>query len=90
MATPQTLETVRRIQVALATGYSSMGAWQVFLPCLWVINPDDRPRCLLHPSSVIVLGPAPQYALTNRTTSLLMRCFGAQAMTAGLLLGTST
>jgi hypothetical protein len=27
MATPQTLETVRRIQVAMATGYSSMGAW---------------------------------------------------------------
>jgi hypothetical protein len=38
---------------------------------------------------VITLSLEPQYALTNRTTSLLMRCFGAQAMTAGLLLGTS-
>jgi hypothetical protein len=38
---------------------------------------------------VIATSLAPQYALTNSTTSLLMRCFGAQAMTAGFLLRTS-
>lgn len=45
--------------------------------------------CLLHPSSVIQLSLTPTYAIVNRTTELLMRCFGAQAMTAGLLLGMS-
>jgi ABC-type multidrug transport system permease subunit len=39
---------------------------------------------------VIALGFTPQYAILNRTTSILMRCFGAQAMTAGLLLSAST
>lgn len=47
-------------------------------------------RCLFHPSSVISLGFTPEYiALSNETTDLLFRCFGAQAMTCGLLLGTS-
>ncbi|KAJ6116126.1 hypothetical protein N7523_005601 [Penicillium sp. IBT 18751x] len=43
--------------------------------------------CLLQPSFVIGLSLNPPYALVNRTTSLLMSCFGAQAMTCGLLLG---
>ncbi|KAK0727635.1 hypothetical protein B0T26DRAFT_695230 [Lasiosphaeria miniovina] len=74
MATPQRLETVRRLQLAMATSYSAMGAW-----------------CLVHPSSVMALGFTPAYAaLCNTTTALLMRCFGAQAMTCGLVLGTST
>ncbi|KAK3328137.1 hypothetical protein B0T19DRAFT_183649 [Cercophora scortea] len=72
MATPQRLETVRRMQVAMATAYSTMGAW-----------------CLVHPSSVMALGFTPAYAaICNSTTSLMMRCFGAQAMTCGLVLGT--
>ena len=45
--------------------------------------------CLIHPSSVLTLTLAPTYALINRTTGLLMRCFGAQALTVGLLLNTS-
>jgi hypothetical protein len=44
---------------------------------------------LFHPSSVIKLSLTPQYALAHPTAFLLMRCFGAQAMTCGLLLGTS-
>ncbi|KAH6662520.1 hypothetical protein B0J14DRAFT_610598 [Halenospora varia] len=72
MTTPQTQETVRRIQWGMASCYSGLGAW-----------------CLFHPASVIALGFTPSYAIFNRTTSLLTRCFGAQAMTAGLLLATS-
>lgn len=45
--------------------------------------------CLLHPSSVISLSLRPAYAIISPTTELIMRCFGAQAMTAGLLLGVS-
>ncbi|KAK5652147.1 hypothetical protein OQA88_10789 [Cercophora sp. LCS_1] len=74
MNTPQRLETVRRVQTAMATAYTTMGAW-----------------CLLHPSSVLALGfTPPYYAICNVTTSLFTRCFGAQAMTCGLVLGTST
>ncbi|PKS08090.1 hypothetical protein jhhlp_005365 [Lomentospora prolificans] len=72
MTTPQRIQFVRRLQTAMAVGYSSMGAW-----------------CLLHPASVISLSLSPTYAVYNATTGLLMRCFGAQAMTAGLLLGTA-
>lgn len=32
----------------------------------------------------------PEYAVVNRLSSLAMQCFGAQAMTCGLVLGTST
>ncbi|CAI4218828.1 unnamed protein product [Parascedosporium putredinis] len=46
--------------------------------------------CLIHPTSVIALSLSPAYAVQSATTALLMRCFGAQAMTAGLLLGTSS
>ncbi len=47
-------------------------------------------RCLVHPYSVIALGFTPKYiAMSNATTYLFTRCFGAQAMTCGLLLGTS-
>ncbi|GAB1314677.1 Integral membrane protein [Madurella fahalii] len=67
------LQTVRRLQTAMATVYSGLGAW-----------------CLFHPASVISLGFTPKYiALANETTDVLFRCFGAQAMTCGLLLGTS-
>ncbi|KAK1763717.1 hypothetical protein QBC33DRAFT_549014 [Phialemonium atrogriseum] len=45
--------------------------------------------CLFHPSSVISLALTPTYAAFDPTTSLFCRCFGAQAMTCGLLLGTS-
>ncbi|KAK4234711.1 hypothetical protein C8A03DRAFT_18438 [Achaetomium macrosporum] len=73
MATPQRLQTVRRIQRAMATAYAGLGAW-----------------CLLHSYSVVALGFTPRYvAMSNETTHLLMRCFGAQAMTCGLVLGTS-
>ena len=49
------------------------------------------PRCLLHPSSVLQLGLTPPYlAMCNATTTLFTRCFGAQAMTCGLVLGTAT
>ncbi|PLB51999.1 hypothetical protein P170DRAFT_95245 [Aspergillus steynii IBT 23096] len=44
-------------------------------------------RCLLHPTSVIHLCLTAAYISTDRTTLLLMRCFGAQATTCGLLLG---
>ncbi|KAM7196665.1 hypothetical protein V8F33_006005 [Rhypophila sp. PSN 637] len=74
MTAPQRLETAGRIQVAMATSYSALGAW-----------------CLLHPSSVLALGFSTPYApLVNVTTSIFCRCFGAQAMTCGLVLGTST
>lgn len=44
----------------------------------------------MHPSSVFALGLTPPYlAISNVTTSLFARCFGAQAMTCGLVLGTS-
>ncbi|KAJ5813749.1 uncharacterized protein N7503_000499 [Penicillium pulvis] len=46
--------------------------------------------CLLLPSSVIGLSLAPQHVSYDRTTLLLMRCFGAQAATCGLLLGAAT
>ncbi|KAJ5657543.1 uncharacterized protein N7484_001192 [Penicillium longicatenatum] len=46
--------------------------------------------CLFLPSTVIGLSLTPQYVSYDRTTLLLMRCFGAQAMTCGLLLGTAT
>ncbi|KAK4035229.1 hypothetical protein C8A01DRAFT_38321 [Parachaetomium inaequale] len=73
MTTPQRLETVRRVQTAMATAYTGLGAW-----------------CLLHPYSVIALGFTPKYvAMANVTTHLFTRCFGAQAMTCGLVLGTS-
>lgn len=50
----------------------------------------NYPRCLIHPYSVIALGFTPKYvAMSNATTYLFTRCFGAQAMTCGLLLGTS-
>lgn len=35
------------------------------------------------------MGFVPEYAVVNRVNSLLMQCFGAQAMTCGLVLGTS-
>lgn len=44
---------------------------------------------LIHPSSVLSLSLTPTYAIINRTTLLLFRCFGAQALTTGLLLGTA-
>jgi hypothetical protein len=48
------------------------------------------PRCLFHPQSVISLGFTPAFAaLANATTRLCMRCFGAQAMTCALVLGTA-
>ncbi|KAL2162956.1 hypothetical protein VTH06DRAFT_6792 [Thermothelomyces fergusii] len=75
MATPQRLETVRRLQVAMASAYAGLGAW-----------------CLFHPHSVIALGFTPRYAATvtsSAVTHLITRCFGAQAMTCGLVLGTS-
>ncbi|KAK0653030.1 hypothetical protein B0T16DRAFT_388186 [Cercophora newfieldiana] len=73
MTTPQRLEMVRRMQTAIATSYTTLGAW-----------------ALLHPSSVLSLGFTPQYlALCNVTTSLFVRCWGAQAMTCGLVVGTS-
>ncbi|KAK3899710.1 hypothetical protein C8A05DRAFT_36663 [Staphylotrichum tortipilum] len=73
MAQPQRLETVRRLQTAIATAYTTLGAW-----------------CLVHPYSVIALGFTPKYvAMSNATTYLFTRCFGAQAMTCGLVLGTS-
>ncbi|KAL1839719.1 hypothetical protein VTJ49DRAFT_1224 [Mycothermus thermophilus] len=73
MATPQRLETVRRLQTAMATAYAGLGAW-----------------CLLHPQSVIALGFTPPFAaISNVTTRLFARCFGAQAMTCALVLGTS-
>lgn len=50
----------------------------------------NPPRCLLHPYSVIALGFTPKYVvMSNATTYLFARCFGAQAMTCGLVLGTS-
>ena len=107
--TPQRLETVRRLQLAMASAYSALGAWYAYrfsLPFfhpspprakghppseLSITNYQTLARCLLHPSSVITLGFTPPYAaMCNWTTSLMMRCFGAQAMTCGLLLGTST
>ncbi|KAM7185353.1 hypothetical protein V8F20_011830 [Naviculisporaceae sp. PSN 640] len=73
MTAPQRIETARRIQIAMATSYSALGAW-----------------CLLHPSSIFQLGFTSAYApLCNVTTSIFCRCFGAQAMTCGLVLGTS-
>ncbi|KAL2265125.1 hypothetical protein VTJ83DRAFT_6225 [Remersonia thermophila] len=73
MATPQRLETVRRLQTTMATAYAGLGAW-----------------CLLRPQSVIALGFTPRYAaISNVTTRLFARCFGAQAMTCALVLGTS-
>ncbi|KAH6850523.1 hypothetical protein B0I37DRAFT_352994 [Chaetomium sp. MPI-CAGE-AT-0009] len=73
MSTPQRLETVRRLQTIMATTYAGLGAW-----------------CLFHPRSVIALGFTPKYVgMSNATTDLFARCFGAQAMTCGLLLGTS-
>ncbi|KAK4141236.1 uncharacterized protein C8A04DRAFT_31213 [Dichotomopilus funicola] len=75
MTTPQRLQTVRRVQMAMAVAYGGLGAW-----------------CLLHPASVIALGFTPPYvalAANNPTTDLFARCFGAQAMTCGLVLGTS-
>ncbi|KAK4457640.1 hypothetical protein QBC42DRAFT_278641 [Cladorrhinum samala] len=71
--TVQRLEMVRRLQTAMATAYAGLGAW-----------------VLIHPSSVIALCLTPKYAaMANTTTRLFARCFGAQAMTCGLLLGTS-
>jgi hypothetical protein len=47
-------------------------------------------RCLFHPYSVVALGFTPKYvAMANETTHLFVRCWGAQAMTCGLVLGTS-
>ncbi|CEN61268.1 hypothetical protein ASPCAL07930 [Aspergillus calidoustus] len=68
--TQQNLRTARRIQLAMALGYSGLGAW-----------------CLLHPTSAIRLSLSPQYITLDRAPVLIMRCFGAQAMTCGLLLG---
>jgi len=46
---------------------------------------------VFHPSSVLSLGfTAPYLALCNVTTSMFVRCWGAQAMTCGLVVGTST
>ncbi|KAJ5376669.1 hypothetical protein N7509_013555 [Penicillium cosmopolitanum] len=45
--------------------------------------------CLLFPSTVIGLSLVPKYATTEYTPTLLMRCFGAQATTCGVLLGTA-
>ncbi|KAH7355406.1 hypothetical protein BKA65DRAFT_498348 [Rhexocercosporidium sp. MPI-PUGE-AT-0058] len=73
MTTPQNRETVRRIQVAMATAYTSAGAW--YLP------PLSRP--------FLRLSLAPAFFNQAYTTQLLMQCFGAQAMTVGLLLGVS-
>ena len=44
---------------------------------------------LLDPATIIKLSLTPSYAIVNRTTQLMMRCFAAQAMTSGLLLGIS-
>ena len=52
--------------------------------------PTPLTRCLFHPYSVIALGFTPKYIkMSTETTCLFARCFGAQAMTCGLLLGTS-
>ncbi|KAF2224450.1 hypothetical protein BDZ85DRAFT_260985 [Elsinoe ampelina] len=45
--------------------------------------------CLLFPSTVLSLSLRPAFRTTHPTVILLMRCFGAQAATAGLLLGTA-
>ena len=44
---------------------------------------------LVDPATIIKLSLTPTYAIMNRTTTLMMRCFAAQAMTSGLLLGVS-
>ncbi|KAL2195214.1 hypothetical protein P885DRAFT_62455 [Corynascus similis CBS 632.67] len=73
MTTPQRLEAVRRVQTVMSAAYTGLGAW-----------------CLLHPYSVIALGFTPEYAAESSViTYLTTRCFGAQAMTCGLVLGTS-
>ncbi|KAL3455685.1 hypothetical protein BJX64DRAFT_294812 [Aspergillus heterothallicus] len=43
--------------------------------------------CLLHPTSVLRLTLTPAYTTLERAPVLLTQCFGAQAMTCGLLLG---
>ncbi|KAK4151829.1 hypothetical protein C8A00DRAFT_35498 [Chaetomidium leptoderma] len=73
MTTPKRRQTVRRLQTAMATGYTGVGAW-----------------CFLHPTSVIAFTLTRKYVnMSNATTHLFARCFGAQAMICGLLLGTS-
>lgn len=46
-------------------------------------------RALLHPASIIRFGFQPAYAVVTTTASLFCRCWGAQAMTVGVLLGTA-
>lgn len=46
--------------------------------------------CVLAPASVITLSLTSTFARVDATTMLLMQCFGAQAVTTGLLLGTAT
>ncbi|KAF4549831.1 Hypothetical protein D9617_20g028870 [Elsinoe fawcettii] len=46
--------------------------------------------CLIFPTTVLSLTLTTSFTTTHPATTLLMRCFGAQAATAGLLLGTST
>ena len=51
---------------------------------------NTKKRTLIHPASVLALGLTPPYlAMCNATTTLFARCFGAQAMTCGLVLGTA-
>lgn len=44
---------------------------------------------IFDPATIIKLSLTPSYAIVNRTTQLMMRCFAAQAMTSELLLGVS-
>ncbi|KAL2798990.1 hypothetical protein BJX66DRAFT_294538 [Aspergillus keveii] len=51
------------------------------------LHQNLKQRCLLYPTSAIRLSLAPQYITLDRAPVLIMRCFGAQAMTCGLLVG---
>jgi hypothetical protein len=53
----------------------------------WLTPEPSTKRCLLHPTSAIRLSLAPEYITLDRTPLLIMRCFGAQAVTCSLLLG---
>lgn len=93
MASPQKLETVRRIQRAMALGYSMYSIAQKVHNTIVIADSlviaTMGALVFLDPATVIKLSLTPTYAIVNRTTKLMMRCFAAQAMTSGLLLGMS-
>lgn len=69
-----------------------MGSWYIIpkqAQNIQILTIANSPRCLLFPSTVIGLSLVPKYATTEYTPTLLMRCFGAQATTCGVLLGTA-